>query len=288
MTHRPLPSFASPAAGAAPGMARRRLLAAAAVGLAGGSLGLPTRAATPAQPSAPQAGRRIDEVADFSDVDILSLVYKVAAGARIALPPGVEHDGSGAAVVSFVRYGMTGVGSYREVLQSVPVRHEGAAASYVLNIYVDNEQSMIEGREWLGWPKLLADISFDAERVEMSSLVTASVRRPADVPAAYAQFQPVRRVDATALGAATSTTLNRRTVRAVSQEQPPVVDELVPSVMKVISGELWSGNGSLALTGFSDFAPFHHAPVGQVLGATLLRKARLQLVLPRRSYPLKK
>jgi hypothetical protein len=56
-----------------------------------------------------------------------------------------------------------------------------------------------------------------------------------------------------------------------------VVCELVPSAIESIAGEVWSGHGSLLLTGASELSPVHRLPIVGEVNATALRNATFVL-----------
>jgi acetoacetate decarboxylase len=49
---------------------------------------------------------------------------------------------------------------------------------------------------------------------------------------------------------------------------------------------MWSGQGSLRLTGASDFSPLHRVPIAEILATTLRRQATMYLTPPEETYPL--
>lgn len=112
----------------------------------------------PAIPVHAPAYRTVDG-GDFSDVDIL--------------PSALELDENPIASVMFISYGFSHVGPYLEVVHQVECRFRGEQLNYCAHIHVTHETSMLTGREWLGWPKQLADITFDPARFGYDGLITA-------------------------------------------------------------------------------------------------------------------
>jgi acetoacetate decarboxylase len=223
---------------------------------------------------------------DFVGVDILEFTYRTDPNvvAEI-LPAPLEMDENATAAILFISYGMTSVGSYLEVVQQVHCRFQGEEVAYIPHIYVTNVPAMLAGREVLGYPKLLADIDFDPRRRTKDALITASLDRPASVPLATAQFRPVspQTLPDNIPG---RVSMNLKVIPSAVAGEPPSVAELVPTVVTIHSGEAWSGQGSLRLTGASDFSPLHNVPVVENLGATLLTQATLSLTPPKETYPL--
>ena len=225
---------------------------------------------------------------DFGDVDVLSITYRTDfdTAAQI-VPDALELDDDPLVTLSFVSYGVSGAGSYREMFQSIACRHQGQSVGYVPHIFVTNEPAMLAGREWLGWPKMLADISFSTQTTSTDGVITARLERPAGLDLAVSQFVPSQRLDDGMLTAAgDNVTMNLRVIPAAIPGEPPSIVELVPSTMTALSGELWTGRGNVRLTGASEFVPLHRLPVVETASAMLIRNARLRLTAPTRTYPL--
>ncbi|KAB2582149.1 hypothetical protein BS297_27450 [Rhodococcus erythropolis] len=222
---------------------------------------------------------------DFSGVDILEFTYRTDQNAVAEiLPAALEVDEDVTATVMFVSYGFSGAGPYLEVVHRVHCRFRDEEVSYVPHIYLTNEPAMLAGREAFGYPKLLADIDFDPSRRSVDAMVTGRLERPAGVELATAQFKPFGRI-----AAAESTALKQINLRVIPSAVPgqdPSVAELVPTLVTVYGGENWLGQGSLRLTGASDFSPLHRVPIVENLGATLLTQATMSLTLATETYPL--
>ena len=225
---------------------------------------------------------------DFGDVDMLTVTYRTDADrAATIVPDALEMDDDPVVTLSFISYGISGAGSYREVVHSIACRHRGRPVGYVPHIYVTNEPAMLAGREWLGWPKLLADIDFTTRTDTVDGVITARLERPSGLEVAVAQFVPGRRLDGGVLtSAGENVTMNLRVIPSPIPGEPPTVTELVPSTMTALSGDVWTGQGRLHLTGTSELAPLHRFPVLETLGAMLVRKADLRLTAPTEVYPL--
>jgi acetoacetate decarboxylase len=225
---------------------------------------------------------------DFGDVDMLTFSYRTDADtAAQIVPDALELDDNPVVTLSFLNYGISGAGSYREVVHSIACRHRGQHVGYVPHIYVTNEPAMIAGREWLGWPKMLAHITFSTRTTTVDGIITARLERPAGLKVAVAQFQPAQRLDSQLLtGAGDNVTMNLRVIPSPIPGQEPSVSELVPSTMRALSGEVWAGTGSIHLTGASAFVPLHRFPVVEVLGAMLIRNATMRLTAPTETYPI--
>ncbi|OUC75748.1 acetoacetate decarboxylase family protein [Gordonia lacunae] len=231
---------------------------------------------------------RIAPTVDFGDVDMLTFTYRTeAAIAAEIVPEALELDDAPLVTLSFLSYGMSGAGSYREVVQSIACRHRDRAVGYVPHIYVTNEPAMIAGREWLGWPKMLADITFSTQTTTPDGLITARLERPTGLELTVGQFQPTHRLDSQILtSAGGNTTMNLRVIPSPIPNQPPTVSELVPSTMTALAGEVWAGPGTVHLTGTSEFTPLHRLPVIDMTSALLIRKATMRLTAPNETFPI--
>jgi acetoacetate decarboxylase len=217
----------------------------------------------------------------FGDVDTLVFNYITDADSVAAvLPTALEIDEKPIATAMFVSYGISGVGTYNEFVQQVACKFQGEDVQYTLHIYVDNEPAMLAGREWLGWPKLLAEIPFDTRRPTKDGLISASVERPAGLPLANGLFRPLTKLEGVPMSEFGSKNINMRVIPSAVPGQPPVVREWVCTTMTPNSGEVWMGEGSLQLTGASDFAPLHRAPVVKMLDSLLIRNSDVTLTCP--------
>ncbi|MBP1822949.1 acetoacetate decarboxylase family protein [Mycobacterium sp. OAE908] len=217
-------------------------------------------------------------------MDMLSLTYLTdAQTAAQVVPSMLTIDDRPECTLTFLSYGMSPAGPYREVFQSISCRLDGRRYQYIVHIYVTNELAMVAGREWLGCPKQLATIRLDDNCGDALGIITAELARPASVPLACAQFRPQQRV--AIAEAAEVAALNLRIIPPAIPGQPPAIRELIPSTLAPSGGEIWLGQGSLRLTGDSDFAPLHLLPVEEMLAATLTRNASLTLQAPTETFP---
>ncbi|MBP1823304.1 acetoacetate decarboxylase family protein [Mycobacterium sp. OAE908] len=220
----------------------------------------------------------------FSDVDMLSFTYRTDAqmAARV-VPSMLTLEERPKCTLAFLSYGVSPAGPYREVFQSISCRLDGRRYRYIVHIYVTNEPAMVAGREWLGWPKQLATIRLDDNCDDVLGIITAELARPASVPLAFAQFRPQQRVAMTE-GAEVSA-LNLRIIPSAIAGQPAAIREFIPSTLTPEGGEVWLGEGSLRLTGASDFAPLHLLPVEEMGAAMLIRKTSMTLQAPTETFP---
>jgi hypothetical protein len=155
---------------------------------------------------------------------MLSLTYRTdfSIAAQIA-PDALELDDQPQVTLSFINYGTSGAGSYREVVHSIACRHQGQPVGYVPHIFVTNEPAVLAGREWLGWPKLLADISFSTQTTTMDGVIRACLERPAGVELVVAEFVPAQRLDDEMLVArGDNVTMNLRVIPSAGARRAPL------------------------------------------------------------------
>ena len=95
------------------------------------------------------------------------------AVARI-LPPGLDPR-EGLGLITMLCYPWAE--SYRqhpfnEMVALVPVTCDGVEGNYVPNIYVNTDEALIPGREVAGWPKRLAEVTWERDGNAFSGTVT--------------------------------------------------------------------------------------------------------------------
>lgn len=90
------------------------------------------------------------------------------------LPP-VFEPGDGPGMFTMLSYDWganTRIHPFKEAVVLVPVRCDGKEGNYVPFIYVTTDEALIPGREAAGWPKKLADITWEREGDHFSGSVT--------------------------------------------------------------------------------------------------------------------
>lgn len=93
---------------------------------------------------------------------------------RAILPPGLE-PGDGPGLVTMLCYGWghePRIHPFNEAVVLVPVRCDGQDGNYVPFIYVTTDEALIAGREAAGWPKKLAEISWERDGDHFRGSVT--------------------------------------------------------------------------------------------------------------------
>jgi Acetoacetate decarboxylase (ADC) len=148
------------------------------------------------------------------------------------------------------------------------------------------QRGMLAGREREGLPKLLADVAFDMRSVTTEGLVAARLARPSDIVLAQGVFRPSQLIGEISADTPTVGKLGLRVVGSPVPRGPLAICELVPSAIEYSSGEMWSGDGSLLLTGGSELSPVLRLSVVGDVEATALRNASFRVVRPTQTYPL--
>ena len=213
----------------------------------------------------------------FTDSDVLAIRYTSDAATVAPLIPDMfTIDDQPECLVGWYNWGMSKNGPYREVMFFVTVNFGGASYAYCPFLYVTNDASLIAGREPLGYPKLIADIDFTPKREARDSLIKGVVERPAGVPLAYAIARPVEYMGSI------QETKNLFPVRSSIGLRnhpgvPPVVD-VVRNQTRVLEGDVWKCDGTMAYTGFSAIDSLHQLPVVKPLDAILVTNAKIQLI----------
>ena len=228
------------------------------------------------------------ESASFSGVNQVTFSYrtKTDAAAKL-LPVALEIEEHPKVSVMFLNYGFSSVGPFREYIQLIHASFRGDDVGFVPHIFITNERGMIAGREREGYPKLLGDIDFDMGEANIYGLVTARLSRPVGVALAQGIFRPSQRIGEI-------TARNSRMVKAIALRVfgsavpggPLSVCELVPSGLEFVSGEIWSGDGSLSFTGASAFSTVHELPIIGDVEAVAFYKSAFNLQRPTETFPL--
>jgi acetoacetate decarboxylase len=226
--------------------------------------------------------------ASFREVDQVTFTYRTDTEAAAALlPADLEVDENPLISVLFVSYAISSVGPFREFIQTITARFRDEEVGYVPHIYITNERGMLAGREREGLPKLLGNIDFDMRRVTTEGLVTPRVSRPSDITLAQGVFRPSEVIGQISPDSPTiGKLMGLRVIGSPVPGGPLSICELVPSAIEYSSGEIWSGDGSLVLTGASELSPVHRLPIVGGVQATALRNASFRLVRPTQTYPI--
>ncbi len=214
--------------------------------------------------------QELDKRWAVTNVSYLEFKYYTDAEKVADLVPDIfELDERPQARVAFMLQGMSPIGHYIEVIFYIQCKYKGKYYEYEPYLYVTQDAAMIAGREPLGRPKLLADVQFDPLHEQNTPLVTAVLSRPANVPLAYCVFRPN--------GYGGRVEENPEALDpgmpCVSIKNIPGADTQVDFVtckIKVAQGDLWTGKGSIAYTGYSGIDELHKIPVVEMIDARLV------------------
>jgi len=174
----------------------------------------------------------------FTGLDELIFTYRTDTDTAAALlPVELEIDENPLVSAIFASYEFSTVGAYQEYIMTIQVRFRGEEYSYCPFIYIDNERGMIAGRERDGLPKLLAQIDFNLSQGAPEGLVTARLRRPADIVLAEATFRPSEYIsDISPENPTRIKGLGLRVFGSAVPGEPPAVCEFVPAEMEYTGG----------------------------------------------------
>ena len=227
------------------------------------------------------------ESASFRGVNQVTFSYRTNTDAAAKLlPAALEIEENPMVSVMFLDYGFSSVGPFREYIQFIHARFRGEEMGFVPHIFITNERGMIAGREREGYPKLLGEIDFDMNEANIYGLVQARLSRPAGVTLAQGIFRPSQRIgDITAENSRTVKAIALRVIGSAIPGGPLSVCEFVPSGLEFVSGEIWSGDGSLTFTGASSFSAVHELPIVGNVETVAFYNSAFKLHRPTETFP---
>jgi acetoacetate decarboxylase len=227
------------------------------------------------------------EHASFSSVDQVTFTYRTTTDAAAKLlPSALEIDDNPTVSVMFLNYRFSSVGPFREYIHIVHTRFRGEEVGFVPYIFITNERGMIAGREREDYPKLLGEVDFDMNAANVYGLISARLSRPAGVVLAQGIFRPSQRIgDITAVDPRTVDAIALRVIGSAVPGGPLSVCELVASKLEFVSGEIWSGDGSLAFTGASTLSAVHELPIVGDVEAVAFYNSAFNLRRPSETFP---
>jgi len=205
-----------------------------------------------------------------TNVSFMEFKYYTDAETVADLVPNIfELDEKPIVRVAFMLQGMSPLGRYHEVIFYIQCKYKGKYYEYEPFLYVNQEAALIAGREPIGRPKLLAKIQFDPLAEQDTPLVSATLARPANVPLVYCVFRPngyVGRVeDMPEQGDPGLACVSLKNIPG----REPLVDFVACKLM-LTKGDIWSGQGSIAYTGFSGVDELHKMPVVEMISSKLI------------------
>jgi acetoacetate decarboxylase len=199
----------------------------------------------------------------FKKKEALWINYETDYEAALALlPEGLELPEPAMAVLIIGHFPFSTLGTYEEAIQAILCQWQGEEKFYIPHIVVNSDVPLSAGREIWGFPKKMAQITFQkegdliwgrAERPRGNWICTAGVRpeMPAEVEAAETE--------------AWSACL--RIIPSIEKDAEPSVAELVAVPSKLTVHEAWKGPGWLDFGSASDLDPWHRLPVKRLADA---------------------
>ena len=222
--------------------------------LANAGYSMPADAAAYQSPPFYYRGTRSIAVAFETDAD----------AAASALPAQLTVSDPATAVLSFYDYPWTTFGPYHEAILSVLVEHQGRPMTYIMHIAVTTEPPMLAGREIWGFPKKLAQISFEQER----DMIYGKLERPAGIRLASAVVRPERPADNG--HSAPRPPVSLRLIPSAEENGRPVCADLIETFTDVKIHEAWTGTGSVAFAEGSRLDPWNLLPVKKIVQASYM------------------
>ncbi len=214
---------------------------------------------------------------EYWNCRLVAAAFVVDGDVADLVPQGLHlASASPLGLVMVADYGMSTLGPYREFVSFLQVVDDGSGelGMYIPSIYVTNDAALAAGREVLGAPKKLAEISLVADQ----EVVTATLARPAGTTLARLSVSPAERLQPEVLDALLPSGTPFFSLRHLPA--PPggtTVTELVrwttaTAVHTDAFGDAlqFTGPASLTFPAASAADPVHRLGVGTLLGAIYL------------------
>jgi acetoacetate decarboxylase len=167
------------------------------------------------------------------------------AGLAAVLPPVLE-PGEGAGIVTMLSYGW-GDGHrthpFNEAVVLVPVKLDGAEGNFVPFIYVTTDEAMIAGREIAGWPKKLADITWERDGDRFHGSVTRWGSTIIDIEGDFATLPEDDGSMAALMSNGQRPTFNYKLIPGPGEEIE--VEEITSSTLDILPSEMAVGRGTM-------------------------------------------
>ncbi len=178
------------------------------------------------------------------------------------LPPPLE-PGEGPGLVTMLTYPWghnVRIHPFSEAVVLVPVVMEGVEANYVPYIYVTTDEAMIAGRETAGWPKKLADISWEREgdtfRGSVTRWGTTILTVEGDLSAAPTDDGSMAQL----LAGGQRPTYNYKLIPGPGDQME--VEEVTSTRLEIVPSDVSVGTGSITTASSED------DPLGELVPAT--------------------
>jgi len=202
----------------------------------------------------------------YKDVEAIAFSYETDDDAVLdILPEGLEIDSPAIAHLTFIKYPFSTLGPYEEVILGVSCLWQGNPRSYIAHIVLNTDMPMAAGREIWGFPKKLADISFEKE----GDLIKGTMDRPRghrictgiirlETPMELVQGPPVPG-------------MSLRVIPSPEEGREPSLMELIEVPPGGTTKEVWQGHGFAEFNSASTIDPWHKLAVIKPLMAVYRR-----------------
>jgi acetoacetate decarboxylase len=195
----------------------------------------------------------------YRDAEAISVLYETdAEAAADMIPEGLVVPSPAVAVASVLTYPLSTLGMYNEAILSLIVLRDGEPGSYIAHILLDNDQAMTAGREIWGFPKKMADITFERR----GEGIVGTVERPAGNRLCTVVVQPERPAEVKPA----PPSFSLRVLPSLREDGAPELAQLVETRTTQTVHSQWAGRGSVSFGAVSDIDPWSRLPVNKVLG----------------------
>ncbi len=131
--------------------------------------------------------------AEYWNCSAVAGIFTVEGDVTDLIPEGLTVASTPSVGMVFVAdYGASTLGPYKEFVSFIQVKDDkDNIGLYIPYIYVTNDVALASGREVLGAPKKMADISID----KSTNVIVGELNRPSNLPLVKVTTSPVDRVD---------------------------------------------------------------------------------------------
>lgn len=213
----------------------------------------------------------------YKNITILTYTYETDRAAALELLPAQFELPPGPAIARmiFANFEFSSLGFYNEVAQAIvcfyrqpdgtlmteKTKEDAVPKKFVYptRFHVTSDRAMAAGREILGIPKKIGVINF-----RKGAEYLCTLESPAGLPICSAVLVPGTKLPVLFPMPPTS----YASIRVIPNYDLDPIKPFNPSIRQLLesgwvlrSGELWSGTGSVHLTGASNLDPYHKLPI---------------------------
>jgi acetoacetate decarboxylase len=181
------------------------------------------------------------------------MAFKPDPAALAAVLPPVLEPGEGAGMITMLSYGWghgQRIHPFNEAVVLVPVTLNGIEGNYVPFIYVTTDEAMIAGREIAGWPKKLADITWERDGDNFTGSVTRWGTTILEIEGDFAELPEDDGSMAALMSGGSRPTLNYKLIPGPGEEIE--VEEITSSTLEIAPSEMAVGVGRLRTASSED------------------------------------